>query len=317
MEKEILENLIHTHFPLAEKNVSAQAFTTFGVGKGALYVVRVKTIPEFVSCITLAEEYHIPFLILGGGSNVIFPDTELEKLVIINQSSDLSVEGNDVVVSAGVPLATLIQKTIAEGLSGIEALSGIPGTVGGAIVGNAGAYGQTISDSLVSVDVFDGVAQKTLTKSECLFSYRESLFKKQALYVLSARFALTPKDSKELETTSKEIIEIRNKKYPPGLKCPGSFFKNVLPAEISPESLAKIDQGKLKGGKIPTGYLLEAVGAMGMHEGGVSVASYHGNLLINDGTGTAHDVEVLYTLLVQRVHDLFGITLAPEVRFVK
>jgi len=302
---------------LFEKNVSAKAFTTFGVGKGALFLARAKTTDEFISLLSTVYKNSIPFVVLGGGSNVIFPDYELEKLVIINESTEFFINGNEIVVSAGVPLATLINKTIEEGLSGVESLSGIPGTVGGAIVGNAGAYGQLISNSLISVDIFDGTLRKTLSKQECAFLYRDSIFKKEPWYVLSARFILTFQKKEEMAQRAKEIIDMRNKKYPKGLRCPGSFFKNVLPNGISTESLAKIDASKIKGGKIPAGYLLETVGAPGMKEGGISVANYHGNLFINNDTGTAHDVETLSALLAERVSDSFGIKLTPEVQFVK
>ena len=139
---------------------------------------------------------------------------------------------------------------------------------------------------------------------------------------MRAEFELMAGESEALKKKSQEIIATREKKYPPGLKCPGSFFKNVLVKDISPESLKLIDQSKIIEGftssgeverKIPAGYLLEEVGAKGMRQGGVYIADYHGNLLINDGTATYQDVIALAAKLKKLVHDKFGLALEEEI----
>ncbi|MEK7192800.1 MAG: UDP-N-acetylenolpyruvoylglucosamine reductase, partial [Patescibacteria group bacterium] len=114
---------------------------------------------------------------------------------------------------------------------------------------------------------------------------------------------------------SREIISERKKKYPPNLACPGSFFKNVLFELLTPEIQAKIEKSKVVGGKVPAGYLLQAVGACGMREGGIYVADYHGNLIINDGTGTYSEVLLLAQKLKKLAISRFGILLEEEVRF--
>ena len=134
--------------------------------------------------------------------------------------------------------------------------------------------------------------------------------------ILRAEFKLKKGDKKMLIKKSREIIKIRSAKYDPNLRCPGSFFKNVLVSEVPKKSLALIDSTKIRDGKVPTGYLLEAAGAKGARVGGIYVADWHGNLLVNDGRGTYRDVIMLTTKLKKLVQKKFGITLEEEVRYM-
>lgn len=292
----------------------ATPYTTFGVGGGAKAVLVIKRPEELVEAIVAAQKNRLPYRLIAGGSNVVFSDKLFNGLLIIfrdNNDSKLHhtyhCQGQTLTVEASAPLAGLIKGAIKNNLAGLEALSGIPGTVGGAIIGNAGAYGQSISDHLIAVEVFDPNVKcltsntKWFTRKQCKFRYRDSIFKHKELIVLRAKFELVKGDKKELAEKSRQIIKTRNQKYPPGLKCPGSFFKNIV---------------QLDGSKIPAGKLLEEVGAKGMRQGGIYVASYHGNLLINDGTGTYTDVKKLAAKLKWKVFKKFGIKLEEEVRYV-
>ena len=286
---------------------------------------------KLVSAVRLAKKKSWPYFVIAGGSNIVFGDKTFRGLVIHFKPKDSPCQwqGLSLIVEANLPLDGLIKKAISSGLVGLETLSGIPGTVGGAIVGNAGAYGQTISDHLVRVEVFaprlldaarpsgraaSGV--RWLTKKQCRFAYRDSIFKQKDWLILRAEFKLKKGDKKVLTKKSREIIKIRSEKYNPILLCPGSFFKNVLTNNISRIVLAKIDKQKIINGKIPAGYLLEVVGAKGMRVGGIYVADFHGNLLINNGHGTYQDVITLATKLKKLVQNKFGITLDEEVRYM-
>ena len=332
-----------------KRNVLLAPYTTFGVGGLADYFLEVRNPEELVTAVRLAKKKSWPYFVIAGGSNVVFGDKPFRGLVIRyqikNQRFDLknpsrsnliSCQGRtltcDLTCEAGVPLERLIKKAISSGLAGLEALSGIPGTVGGAIVGNAGAYGQTISDHLVRVEVFaprlldaarprgrtaSGV--RWLTKKQCRFAYRTSIFKEKKgedWLVLRAEFKLKKGDKKALTKKSREIIKIRSEKYSPTLLCPGSFFKNVLVRGMSRVALAKGDKQKIINGKIPAGYLLEEVGAKGRRVGGIYVADFHGNLLINDGHGTCRNVVTLAAKLKKLVQKKFGIILEEEVRYM-
>ncbi len=310
-----------SNFPVIKNDFPTSLVTTFGVGGSVANYIKVTTPEELVAAVQAAQEFNFPYQVMAGGSNLVFPDQTLEKLLIHIESNPksktaLQISGTTVVCEAGVSLSKLITTSMKHDLAGLEALSGIPGTLGGAVVGNAGAYGQTISDYLESVTIFDGKDIRVISKADCEFSYRDSVFKHHTWLVLSATFKLTPGDGKALVQKSKSIIKIRNKKYPPGLKCPGSFFKNVLVKNVSKESLNKIDQTKIIDGKIPTGWLLEHVGAHREKEGGVYIPDYHGNLLVNDGTGTYADVIKLAARLKAKVKRRFGIELEEEVRYM-
>ena len=248
---------------------------------------------------------------------MVFPDRELPGLLIALSSKQCMVKGEKIVADAGLGLMTFVQKAIKCGLAGVEKLSGIPGSVGGAIVGNAGAYGHTISDHLVRVEVFDGRRARWIPKPACRFSYRESIFKRRPWIVLRAEFALEPGDSRALAKTSREIIAARTKKYPPGLACPGSFFKNIPVSDLTRAQISRIPPEKLIHGKLPAGYLLEEVGAKGMCYGHLEVAPYHGNLIVNHGGATYREVRALSRLLKSRVRKKFGIELEEEVRYIQ
>lgn len=246
---------------------------------------------------------------------MVFPDEGLSGVVIQIKGGNYAGKVRELIVEAGMGLSDVINLSIVRGLEGLEALSGIPGTIGGAVVGNAGAYGHSISEVVEGIEIWDGKIKRWLNRNECQFEYRESIFKKKPFIVLRVFLKFESGNKGELQKTSKEIIIKREAKYHPGIKCPGSFFKNVLVADISKKSLELIDQDVVIEGKIPAGYLLAEVGAKGMRVGGIEIAAYHGNLFINKGKGTAKDVKELAAILKKKVDDRFGIMLEEEIRY--
>ena len=310
-------------FPKVEENVDIKPLTTFGVGGHARWYLRVSTPEELTEVYLKAITYNLSPILMAGGSNLVFPDETYPGLLIhylaSTEAKPRIIRGlASVACEGGLSLASFICFAIENNLAGLEALSGIPGTVGGAIVGNAGAYGQGISDKITRVEVFDGKEVKWLAKSDCHFIYRDSFFKKEGKdwLVLRAEWQLESGSGEELKKKSEEIIKIRNAKYVPGTKCPGSYFKNVLVEKVSAEALAKIDQSKIRDGKIPAGYLLEEVRAKGLRVGEAVVANFHGNLIINEGRATYVDVRALAEKLKNLVKKKFGIELDEEVRYM-
>lgn len=298
-------------------NIAPQ--TTFGVGGYIRYYLPVNNTKDFIEAIKKARENEIPFNVFAGGSNVVFPEN-FDKLLVhflpSNRKSLVTIEGNNLIAGANILLIDLINISTGEGLEGLESLIGIPGTVGGAIVGNAGAYGQSISDHLDWVDIFDGENIKKISNEECFFGYRDSIFKKEPFFVIRASFKFKKGDERILKTKTKEIEKIRQAKYKKGLRCPGSFFKNVLISDISRRSLELIDKNKIINNRLPAGYLLEASGAKGKNCGDIFVADFHSNVLINKGHGTYTQVKTLVEELKKRVKDKFGILLEEEVRYM-
>lgn len=304
------------------KNVSLTPYTYFGLEGKTTRLIEVNNPVDLKQAILLAKLHHWPYFILAGGSNIVVSNKKYPGLVIVYRETEgilvqesLAQKDHRLFVFGSVPLWKVVKYSIENGLSGLESLSGIPGTLGGAVYGNAGAYGHSISEVIEKVIIFDGKKEKILTKKDCLFAYRDSVFKKKTWVILSVQLKLKTGSRNKLREYSERIIKQRNEKYE-NVKCPGSFFKNVLISKIPKNSLKKIDQTKIIDGKIPAGYLLEAVGAKGMKIGGLRIADYHGNLIINDGQAVYRDVEKMVALLRERVRSKFGIKLEEEVRYL-
>lgn len=298
-----------SHEPLAQ-------YTTFGVGGTAEYFVSVKNRDELLAALNEATFQKLSYWILAGGSNVVCSDAEVKGLCIHVAAGTLAQNDNSFSVSAGLPLSDFITTAMNAGYAGVETLSGIPGSVGGAVVGNAGAYGQTISDCLVRVEIWENGETRWLSKEECAFGYRTSLFKSHAWIALQAEFLLNRGDSEALQQKAREIIELRSKKYPPGIKCPGSFFKNMYLENVPEKTRALIPENRDFFGKVPAWYFLNEVGARGMTHGGLRIADIHGNLIVNEGAATYEDVISLAAELKKRVKERFDVELEEEVQYI-
>lgn len=299
------------------KNVKLAPLSTFRIGGACQYFALAETPERFVDIAEWAKRNRIPLTLFAGGSNVVFPDTKLKGLALRFLGGKVFFLGSECVADGGVLLGEVIKKSLNRGLGGLETLSGIPGTIGGAVVGNAGAYGHSVSESVKEVEIWDGKERRWIPKEECAFSYRESVFKKKPYLVLRIKLKLKKGKAADLKKVSRNIVKVREKKYKPGIKCPGSFFKNVLVKNVSARSLARIDQSKIIDGKIPAGYLLESVDSKGMRVGGIAIAGFHGNLFVNRGKAKAADVKKLADILRKKVQGKFGIVLEEEVRYVQ
>ncbi|NCN52962.1 UDP-N-acetylmuramate dehydrogenase [Candidatus Wolfebacteria bacterium] len=299
-----------------KKEFSLKKLTTFEIGGKSEYFTEAKNEKELLEALDFAKKNKLKVSIIAGGSNVVFSDKLLKGLLIKISGTNLRVYKNEILVDAGVSLSRVIDLSIKNNLKGLESLSGIPGTIGGAIIGNAGAYGQSVSEVVEEIEILDGERKKYLKNKQCHFSYRNSIFKNKNYIILRILLKFQKGDSKKLKKISKEIIKIRNKKYSNNLKCPGSFFKNLQVKDISKSVLKKINKNKIIKGKIPAGYLLEEVGARGMREGDIKIADYHGNLLINSGKAKFKDVKKIVNKLKNKVKNKFNIILEEEVRYL-
>ena len=320
LAREILNNLkfkvlVAKRFSLIT-NKFLSKHTTLGIGGPARYFVEVKNEKDLLYLIKRAVKLEVRHFVIAGGSNLLVSDKGFKGLVIKNSIEGIKITGDTVTVKSGTGLQEFIDFVIDKGFSGIETMSGIPGSLGGAIFGNAGAYGQTISDCLVRVKVFNGKNITWISKKKCGFDYRESNFKRNGFIILETEFKFTKGDTKTLRRKADEIIKIRKQKYPPGIKCPGSFFKNIEANKLSNKILSKIPKDKIVFGKVPAGYLLEKVGAKGQQKGKIKIADYHGNLVINLGNGLASDFYSLAFDYALKVEKKFGIKLVPEVQLI-
>lgn len=301
-----------------KKNIPLKNYTTLNIGGPALYFIEATSEEELIAAVKFAKEENIPYLIIGNGSNLLVADQGFPGLIIKNSFRGITEDKNLITSQSGTNLEELVNFSLNTGLSGMQKLIGIPGTLGGAIYGNAGAYGQTISDCLEKITCLDpqNLTQINFTKAQCQFDYRDSIFKRNHFIILSTEFKFTKTDKNILQKEASETLSQRAIKYPPNLKCPGSFFKNILAETVSKELLKNIPPEKIVYGKIPAGYLLESVGGKGEKLGNVQVSSNHGNLIINLGEGTAEDFYQLTHNLANKVRNKFGISLEPEVQLI-
>jgi len=305
-----------------QEGIPLAPLTTLRVGGMAKYFAEIGSPEELKEAIVFAEERNLKTVILGGGSNVLVSDGGFDGLVIFMKGSEIEFENDLVKVSAGTLLAELVRKSAEEGLSGMEWATGIPVTVGGAIRGNAGAYGGDIGKNVVSVRVFDmdkseDIGVVNLSKEECCFNYRSSMFKKNPnLVILSAELKLEKGDMTEIKEKTKDIAIVRAGKTVRGSSA-GSFFMNPVVTDEHLRSQFSLDTGREPtDDTLPAGWLIEGAGLKGRRIGGAMVSEQHGNFIINTGNATAEDIVMLVSIIKQKVRNKYKIQLVEEIAYI-
>jgi UDP-N-acetylmuramate dehydrogenase len=297
IRESLLENLgesVKFDLPLAPH-------TSFRIGGPADFFFEALSPWELINAVLVSRSLGIEYFILGGGSNLLVSDAGFRGLVIKNGCTALLTDGDTPGVQSGFWLNDLVERTADLGLSGLEFLAGIPGTVGGAIYGNAGAFGKSIGDLLERGVVFDpDRGFKTVERDYFEFNYRSSKLKRSAEIVVSASFHLESKTAAEVKSKVEEVRALRKEKHPQKQGSIGCFFKNIE------------ENGKT----IPVGRLLEQVGAKEMVVGNAAVFDRHANIIVNRGGARSSEVRRLTDILKKRVQERFGYLLEPEVVFL-
>ena len=307
---EIPNLTVSAHTPLA-------SYTRFGIGGPADLFAETCHEQAFIAAVAAARESGAEVCVTGGGTNLIVSDRGFRGLVLRFSEDTLASHGPRVTAGAGAVLQDLVDFANHRGLKGLETLAGIPGWVGAAIYGNAGAYGHAISERVAAVRFFDGAGVRSFDNLECEFRYRESVFKRHKDWVIfQVELSLDAAPAADLEETSAGILKVRNEKFPPTMKCAGSIFKNFLLRDLPPAVAALVPAAVVREGKIPAAWFLEQVGAKGMQLGGIHVAAHHANLIYNAGQGTARELVELIAELKRRVRARFGIEVEEEVQYV-
>jgi UDP-N-acetylmuramate dehydrogenase len=297
------------------ENVPLSTLTRFAIGGPARILADASTEAALMAALEVVGG--TPHALIGGGSNLVADDRGFPGVVLRYTAKSIEINGGVVRVAAGAVLQDLVDATIAAGLEGLHTMTGIPGWVGGAVYGNAGAYGHSIHEFVESVRFLDGSSVSEIDNAGCAFHYRESVFKRQKDWiVLEATLRLPSGDPGALRATADGILKVRNEKYPPTMHCAGSIFKNLILAELPESVRAQVPARVIREGKVPSAYFLELAGAKGMVLGGVQVADYHANLIYNSGGGTAQQVRQLIQTLKRRVQDQSGLLLEEEVQYL-
>jgi UDP-N-acetylmuramate dehydrogenase len=306
-----------------QENVILAPYTTFKIGGPAKYFVEVQNENELKESLDYALKNKLAFFVLGGGSNVLVSDQGFDGLVIQFKNTECKVIDTKIECGAGMSLTKLVGLTAENYLTGLEWAAGIPGTLGGAIRGNAGAFDGDMQSLIENVKVFsteknDNFKCKNFSISECEFEYRSSIFKrKNNLIIISAILKLAKGDRTEIQKKINEIIEKRSQIHPRGNASAGSFFINPLVDD--PAFLEKFekDSGKrFPDNMIPAGWLIQEAGLVGKQIGGAMISEKHSNFIVNTGKATAEDVIMLASLIKQKVRNELGIQLVEEVKFL-
>jgi UDP-N-acetylmuramate dehydrogenase len=302
------------------EKVLLRDYTTFKIGGPARYFFVAKNKEDLKNAILWAKKKKLLFFILGGGSNVLFSDKGFNGLVIKIQNTRYEIRNTKIVAEAGVPLQKLVLETAKKGLSGLENLAGIPGTLGGAIWGNAGAFGREIRDLVEEVKVLEvkgsRLKVKRLKNKECEFGYRESVFKRKKNWIiLEATLKLKKGKRKEIEEKIKEILRLRKEKQPLEFPSAGSVFKNV-PVEKVPKEIREKFKEEIKDGFLPAGVLIEAAGLKGFQIEGAKISEKHANFILNVGEAKASDVKELMEKIKKEVKKKFKVQLEEEIKLV-
>jgi UDP-N-acetylmuramate dehydrogenase len=298
-----------------KENILVAPLTSFQIGGRARYLVDVRSDNDLKEAIGWAKEKGVRFQIFGGGSNVLAPDEGVDALLIRFVGNLYTFEDEAVDSWAGTNLLFLIRAMATQGYGGWEKLAGIPGSVGGAVRGNAGAFGSEIKDYIQTVRAYNSRTDemREFTNADCDFSYRHSFFKDHAEWlVLRAKIHLDQVAPEESAARTEETIRERERRHLQNVKAAGSYFMNPI---AGPDIVAMFEQEKgvkSRGNRVPAGWLIEKAGMKGARVGDAVASHQHPNYIVNQGTATAKDVRALATKIIDVVRTKFGVTLEEE-----
>lgn len=332
MKEDIFQKLKKI-FPAVRQNISLRDFCTFRIGGIADYFLEIENILELKKAIIFCNKNNIKFYLLGEGSNLLISDSGFEGLIIvykrkfnkfkISEDDFKKIKGEEFKTSidASFLLADVVNQCSNLGFSGFEWGAGIPGTIGGAINGNAGAFGSSIADNIYQANVLwigkGKVEKRTIKKDDCKFAYRSSLFKQSNNYIiLSAIFVLQKREKKLIKESIANILKKRMGRYPKGFSA-GSIFKNYE-GKADEKLFKKYPELKSfnEKGIISAGYLIEKCNLKGMKIGDAQISPNHGNFIINLGEAKSENVLKLISLVKKEVKNKFKINLQEEIKYL-
>lgn len=307
--------------PKIKKNISLSKYSTFHIGGPAKFFVEVSNEKELREASAYAAKNKLKVFVLGGGSNVLFCDEGFNGMVIkLKETSSKSKaikmqKGGVIECWGGAKLMDLVNFAKNKSLTGLENLAGVPGSVGGAVRGNAGAFGTNVGDLIAEIKT----VEKKFSKKNCKFGYRTSIFKEKPDTIITSVLLKLKKGKKgEIEKRVSEVMQQRIKNQPQGWKgSAGSFFKNPVVKNKKIIKLFEKETGKkAKDDKLPAGWLIAEAGFLGRKIGGAQVSEKHGNFLINTGKATAENIIMLASIIKQKVRTEFEVELQEEVQYV-
>lgn len=293
--------------------------TTFKIGGPAEFFLAIESREALEEAVLQSKELGLSLTVLGGGSNVLISSKGVPGLTVKLRSGEIKFLDNNLLrVDAGVSLPRLSSFALENSFLGLEWAVGVPGTLGGAVYGNAGAFGFSIADLIEEVEIIENGQKKVLALGEIDFSYRNSTFKRKGAIILSASLRLQKGKKKAIRARAEEMLQLRNKKHPMKLPSAGSVFKNPQKVVEDPKIIKKYPllEKFNKEGIIPAGFLIESVGMKGISIGDAKISEKHANFIINKGEATSDDVKKLIDQATIAVRDNFGINLQREIKYI-
>ncbi len=303
-------------FGTVKLNEPLAKHTTFKIGGPADFFVTVSTTTDLVALLQFLDAEGMPYFMLGGGSNMLVREEGFRGVVVHTKTERIDINDFHVIADAGVVTVHLAQETVKAGLSGFEWGVGVPGTVGGAVRGNAGAMGGEMKDVISSVEVYRDSEVVTFSYDDCEFDYRHSIFKNQPGVVLRAHLQLKKTEDIGGKKKMIDFLQYRNKTQPQGFASTGCIFKNVDFVPGKEQFIFDVPEEFVKKGKISAGWLVETAGMKGVQVGQAQVSPVHGNFVVNLGGATAQDVLTLIEQIKQKVYDTSGVELHEEIQIV-
>jgi len=283
------------------KSVLLAPYSSFEIGGPARYFYIAHSPHHLIAAYNTAVIAGVKFFILGGGSNILFADEGFDGLVVKDECREYFIDRETISAQSGVLFDHVADIAASHSLTGLEFAAGIPGTIGGAIYGNAGAFGGCVADILESAVLYDfKQGLKIVDRDYFEFAYRHSRLVKKPELVLTASFELKSGQKSEIADKANEHRRLRKVKHPSKEGCAGSVFKNIKQPEL-----------------LPAGKLLEEAGVRGLKVGGAEVYEKHCNIIVNKGKATAMDVEKLAALMQKKVFEKFDIILEYELRVLE
>lgn len=299
-----------------KQEVPLAPYTSFRIGGASRLFSAASSRWELRQALAFALQRGIPCHILGGGTNILVSDSGFDGMVVKAELAQVGVRGRTIEAEAGVELMHLVERAAAQGLAGMERLAGIPGTVGGAVRGNAGAYGTSIGEMVREVTVLDLETLEFLRlgAAECHFGYRTSLFKERGgLIVVSASLELSPAPCGQIAEKVQETLAKRLAKNLQAELSVGSFFMNpVVTDQRVVQAFERERQTHCRDGRVPAGWLIERAALRNRRVGGAMISERHANYIINTGNASARDVRELAATVQQEVAQKTGVVLQEE-----
>lgn len=302
-----------------QENIALKDVSTFKIGGRAQYMVYAENQQDIIEALRFAEEKDLPIGLIGSGCNLLIHDEDIEGLILKMNTKSIEIRDKQLFAEAGVSLAILANYGHKADLVGLEWAPSVPSSVGGAIRGNAGAFGGETKDRLKQIRIYRGGKIEDIDASDIEFHYRYSGFKDEnnTDIILGGLFELEKGNVEASKIHIRDNIITKSQSQPVGVACSGCIFKNYE-GFIDEELYSQYPELSIfvEKGVIPSGYLIEKAGLKGFTQGGIQISEKHGNYMINTGMGTYTDVIKLIEIVKKRIHDIFRVYIEEEVVYL-